>query len=124
MARILAVDDQRTIRELVCVVLKAKGHQIDTAEDGVKALKMAKDNKYDLIISDVNMPNMNGISLVSKVRDLPHLKYVPILMLTTESCDAIKATARNSGASGWLTKPFDSHRLSGAVKKMLAKNES
>ncbi|NQZ06174.1 MAG: response regulator [Algicola sp.] len=124
MAKILAVDDQRTIRELVSVVLKAQGHQIDTAEDGLKALQLAKENKYDLIISDVNMPNMNGISFVGKVRKLLHLKYVPILMLTTESSDGIKASARNSGASGWLTKPFDSRRLSGAVKKMLAKQES
>ncbi|MCJ8273054.1 MAG: response regulator [Psychrosphaera sp.] len=124
MAKILAVDDQRTIRELVSVVLKAQGHQIETAADGFEALQLAKENKYDLIISDVNMPNMNGISFVAKVRKLLHLKYVPILMLTTESSDSIKTTARNSGASGWLTKPFDSRRLSGAVKKMLAKQES
>lgn len=124
MAKILAVDDQLTIRELVTAVLSPHGHSVYTAEDGLKALKMCKDNKYDIIITDVNMPNMNGISFVSKVRQLPHLKYIPILMLTTEHGDDIKATARTMGASGWLTKPFDSRRLSGAVKKLLSKHES
>jgi two-component system chemotaxis response regulator CheY len=124
MARVLAVDDQLTIRELVTVILVKNGHTVDTAEDGVKALKLAKDNRYDLVISDVNMPNMNGISLIGKVRKLPHLKYVPILILTTEQGAEIKSTARNSGASGWLTKPFDTKRLTSAVKKLLAKHEN
>lgn len=124
MAKILAVDDQLTIRELVSAVLKPKGHTVETAEDGLKALKMAGNNSYDLIITDVNMPNMNGIAFVGKVRELSHMKYTPILMLTTESGSDIKATARNMGASGWLTKPFDAHRLSNAVKKLLAKQES
>lgn len=123
MAKILAVDDQLTIRELVSAVLSPKGHSVDTAEDGVKALKLATDNRYDLVISDVNMPNMNGISFVGKARKIPHMKYVPILMLTTEQGSDIKSAARNVGASGWLTKPFDSHRLSNAVKKLLAKSE-
>lgn len=122
MARILAIDDQLTIRELVSAILKPHGHQVDTAEDGLKALKLAGGNQYDLVISDVNMPNMNGIAFVGKVRHFPHMKYVPILMLTTERGDDVKATARNMGATGWLTKPFDSHRLSNAVKKLLAKS--
>ncbi len=121
MSKILAVDDQLTIRELVSAVLGSKGHSVDTAEDGAKALVLAQNNQYDLIISDVNMPNMNGISFVAKARQLPHLKYTPILMLTTESGDALKNTARSAGASGWLTKPFDPNRLSSAVKKLLAK---
>ena len=122
MAKILAVDDQLTIRELVSAVLLNQGHQVDTAEDGAVALKMLEDSAdYDLIISDVNMPNMNGISLIGKIRQIEGLKYVPILMLTTESGQEIKSTARVSGASGWLTKPFDSSRLSGAVKKLLAR---
>jgi len=121
MAKILAVDDQLTIRELVAAVLRPQGHEVDTAVDGAAALKIVADQHYDLIISDVNMPNMNGISLVGKIRELSHLKYVPILMLTTESGNDIKSTARSIGASGWLTKPFDSNRLCGAVKKLLAR---
>lgn len=122
MAKILTVDDQLTIRELVSAVLVNQGHEVDTAEDGMAALKLLESSHdYDLIISDVNMPNLNGISLVSKIRQIDDLKYVPILMLTTESGQDIKNTARTCGASGWLTKPFDSHRLSGAVKKLLAR---
>ena len=122
MAKILTVDDQLTIRELVSAVLVNQGHEVDTAEDGVAALKLLDAvQDYDLIISDVNMPNLNGISLVSKIRQTEGLKYVPILMLTTESGQDIKNTARTCGASGWLTKPFDSRRLSGAVKKLLAR---
>lgn len=121
MARILAVDDQLTIRELVSAVLTPHGHDVDTAEDGMAALKRVENNHYDLIISDVNMPNMNGISLVGKIRQINQFKYTPILMLTTESGNDIKSTARSIGASGWLTKPFDSNRLSGAVKKLLAR---
>ena len=121
MAKILAVDDQLTIRELITAILTPHGHVVHTAEDGVKGLKLAHDNQYDLVISDVNMPNMNGISFIGKLRELPNHKYAPILMLTTEQGEDIKASARNSGASGWLTKPFDSHRLGGAVKKLLAR---
>lgn len=121
MAKILAVDDQLTIRELVSAILAPHGHSVDTAEDGAKALKMVASNQYDLVISDVNMPNMNGIRFVDEARQLPHMKYVPILMLTTERGDDVKSTARSAGASGWLTKPFDSHRLSRAVKKLLSK---
>ena len=124
MARILAVDDQLTIRELVAAVLRPHGHEVDTAEDGMAALKRVENTQYDLVISDVNMPNLNGISLVGKIRQLSHMKYVPILMLTTESGNDIKTTARSIGASGWLTKPFDSQRLSGAVKKLLARSNA
>lgn len=124
MARILAVDDQLTIRELVAAVLRPHGHEVDTAEDGMVALKRVENTQYDLVISDVNMPNLNGISLVGKIRQLNHMKYVPILMLTTESGNDIKTTARSIGASGWLTKPFDSQRLSGAVKKLLARSNA
>ena len=87
MAQILAVDDQQVMRNLVKTVLSAEGHEVTTAEDGVVALALARDNEYDIVLSDINMPNMNGISLVSKLRRLPHFKNTPILMLTTESSD-------------------------------------
>lgn len=124
MAKILAVDDQLTIRELLHVILTNHGHEVVLAEDGIDGLAKAKNQYFDLIISDINMPKMDGISLVAKVRQLEHLKYVPILMLTTESSADKKTNARVMGASGWLTKPFDSNRLSGAVKKLLAKVNS
>jgi two-component system chemotaxis response regulator CheY len=124
MAKILAVDDQRTIRELVTVILGGHGHEVDTAENGMAGLVKVKKNHYDLIISDVNMPRMDGISFVGKVRTFDHCKYIPILMLTTESSENIKLQAKESGASGWLTKPFDSRRLASATRKLLAKAQT
>lgn len=121
MATILAVDDQKMMRELVKTVLEGDGHQVLLAEDGVEAMAIARDNTADLVLSDINMPNMNGISLVSKLRRLDNYAEVPIIMLTTESADFKKDKARKMGASGWLQKPFDPPRLVKAVRSMLAK---
>lgn len=119
MATILAVDDQMTMRQMVSTVLSSQGHVVVTAEDGVEGLKVAREQVFDLVISDVNMPNMGGISLVSKIRRIEEYKYTPILMLTTESSQYRKDKAKQSGASGWLTKPFDPDRLNNAVNKLL-----
>ncbi len=121
MAKILAVDDQLTIRELISVILQGRGHSITTAEDGLTALEKVRNEHFDLVITDINMPKMDGYAFVAKVRQIPEYKYIPILMLTTESREDRKANAKMVGASGWLTKPFDSQRLSGAVTKLLAK---
>lgn len=123
MAKILAVDDQLTIRELVTVILGGHDHIIHTADDGLMGLKMAQEGNYDLVITDVHMPKMDGIQFVAKVRQLPQYKYTPILMLTTDNSEERKANARIMGASGWLTKPFDPRRLTGAVNKLLARGE-
>lgn len=121
MATILAVDDQRMMRDLVKTVLEGDGHEVILAEDGVEALDIARKQGVDLVLSDINMPNMNGISLVSKLRRLDNYASVPIIMLTTESADFKKEKAKQMGASGWLQKPFDPPRLTKAVRSMLAK---
>lgn len=119
MAKILAVDDARTMRELVRSILEAEGHEVVVAEDGVKAIEFARGNAVDLVLTDINMPNMNGISLVTKLRLLADYENTPIIMLTTESSDYKKTKARNMGADAWLQKPFDPARLLKAVNTML-----
>jgi len=121
MAHILAVDDALTIREIVKAVLIEEGHTVDVAEDGVVALNMARNNDYDIILSDVNMPNMGGISLLNKLRGMEQYKSTPILMITTEGTGYKKDKAKATGASGWLQKPFDPPRLTNAVESLLAK---
>jgi two-component system chemotaxis response regulator CheY len=121
MANILAVDDQRVMREMVKMVIEQMGHTITVAVDGVDALEKIREESFDLIISDLNMPNMGGISLVSKIKRLDEYKFTPILMLTTESSSYKKEKAKGLGASGWLTKPFDPARLQKAVEKLLSK---
>lgn len=122
MANILAVDDQKSMREMVRIVLQSSGHNVTLAEDGVEALSIAREQTFDLVISDINMPNMNGISFVSKLKLRPEYKFVPVLMLTTETSAYKKDKAKAFGASGWLTKPFDPDRLNNAVTKLLGRN--
>jgi len=119
MAKILAVDDSRTIREMVNAILTNMGHEVVLASDGAEALAMARDMPVDLVLTDINMPNMNGISLVSKLRRLEQYQEIPILMLTTESTDYKKTKSKNMGANGWVQKPFDAARLEKAVNSML-----
>jgi len=120
MARILSVDDSMTIRNMVKSMLEGEGFEVVVANDGVDAMEIAREETFDLVLCDVNMPNMNGISLVSKLRRLDAFADIPIIMLTTEDSDFKKNKARNFGASGWLQKPFTEERLVGAVKKMLS----
>ena len=119
MATIMAVDDAYSMRGLVQGILEGEGYDVVTAEDGVEALKLARKQHIDMAVVDVHMPNMNGISLVSKLRRLAEYKTMPILMLTTESSEYRKNKARELGASGWLTKPFDPPRLIKAVNKLM-----
>jgi len=118
MERILAVDDSKVIRDMVSTILIAEGHEVVTAEDGVDALDKARDEVFDLVLSDINMPNMNGISLISKLRRITGYEYVPIVMVTTEDSDYRKKKAKTFGATGWLVKPFTPERLIGAVSKL------
>lgn len=121
MAKIMAVDDQLVMRNLVKTVLEGDGHEVVLAEDGVEALELARTTVVDMVLSDINMPNMNGISLVSKLRRLPTYENTPIIMLTTESAEFKKDKAKRMGANGWLQKPFDPPRLLKAVRSTLAK---
>ncbi len=121
MTTILAVDDMRSMRELVKSVLEKRGYTVNTAEDGLKALAAAQTTKFDLVIADINMPNLDGLDLIHHLRGLPGYQNTPILMLTTENADEKKSEARHAGANGWIQKPFNPERLANAVKKTLAK---
>ena len=118
MARILAVDDSAVIREMVDTILSAEGHEVVTAEDGVDALDKARNEVFEIVLSDVNMPKMNGIRLVTHLRKLPGYEFVPIVMVTTENSEQRKNKAKTYGATGWLVKPFTPERLIGAVSKL------
>ncbi len=119
MAKILAVDDSASMRQMVSFTLKGAGHQVTEASDGVEALKIAEGQSMDLVLSDVNMPNMNGIDLCAKLRQLPAYKFTPILMLTTESTGDKKMAGKSAGATGWIVKPFNPDQLLTTIKKVL-----
>lgn len=121
MASILAIDDMRSMRELVKSVLEKRGHSVSICEDGTDALRFAENQQVDLVISDINMPQLNGIELVAALRQLPGYAATPILMLTTEDTTEKKQQARGAGANGWIQKPFTPDRLAAAVDKTLAK---
>ena len=120
MARILAVDDSAAMRQMVEVTLEAAGYEVICACDGDEALQMARhETPVDLVITDVNMPNMDGITLVRELRRLPHYKGVPLLMLTTEASSEKKMSGKEAGATGWIVKPFNPERLLATIEKVL-----
>ena len=119
MAKILAVDDSKAIRTMMKIVLESEGHKVALMEDGVEAMKFARERTADLVISDLNMPNMGGMSLATNLRRLENYKNVPILIMTTESADYKKQKAKNSGANGWIQKPVEQEKLIRAVNKVL-----
>ncbi|WP_026289805.1 response regulator [Thioalkalivibrio sulfidiphilus] len=119
MAKILAVDDSTSLRQMVAFTLKQAGHEVVEASDGRDALQKAKGGRVDLVLSDVNMPGMDGISLVKELRTLPSYKFTPILMLTTESSPEKKQEGKAAGATGWIVKPFSPDQLLATVKRVL-----
>ncbi len=119
MARILAVDDSPSMRTLVNVTLSDAGHEVEQAADGVQALQKAQGDSYDLVLADVNMPNMDGITLTSELRKLEAYKRTPILILTTEVSDEQKQKGRAAGATGWLTKPFNPNKLLSTISRVI-----
>jgi len=117
---ILAVDDSASIRAMVSFTLKGAGYVVVEAVDGQDALDKAKsNNNVHLILTDLNMPRMDGLTLIKSLRSLPRYRTAPILMLTTESSDMMKAQGRAAGATGWMVKPFDPKRLLEVIKKIL-----
>lgn len=116
---ILTVDDSASIRQMVSFTLKEAGYTVTEAVDGQDGLDKARAGKFDLIFTDQNMPRMDGLSLIKQLRVLPTYKSVPILMLTTESSDAMKSQGRAAGATGWLVKPFDPAKLLEVVRKVI-----
>jgi len=119
MACILTVDDSASMREMVAFTLKGAGFDVVEAEDGKQALEKAKTSKVDVVITDVNMPNMDGITLVRELRSLPDYKFTPLLLLTTESAPEKKAEGKAAGATGWLVKPFNPDQLLTTLKKVM-----
>jgi len=115
---VITVDDSMSIRETVKMILVSAGYQVLTAEDGVKGLQVCQQQKADLILSDLNMPNMDGITLIGKLRALPQYRFTPILMLTTESQEEKKVAGKKAGATGWIVKPFDPARILAVVQKV------
>jgi len=109
--RVMAVDDSKTMRDMVVFTLTEAGFFVESAEDGQKALSALNTMAVDLVITDLNMPIMDGISLIRNLRADPRHRAVPILMLTTESDPEKKAEGRAAGATGWLVKPFNPEKL-------------
>ncbi|NMM27098.1 MAG: response regulator [Glaciimonas sp.] len=116
---ILAVDDSISLRQMVTFSLKAAGYKVIEAVDGRDGLDKAKSQTVDLVLTDQNMPRMDGLALIKALREMASYQRVPILMLTTESSDEMKAQGRAAGANGWLVKPFDPQRLIEVVKKVI-----
>lgn len=115
---ILVVDDSAAIRQSVTYVLEQEGYAITQAEDGLDALSKMEGAEFSMIITDVNMPNMDGIELVAKARENPAFKFTPIVVLTTESQGTKMEEGKKAGATGWIVKPFDADKLLQVVKKL------
>ncbi|WP_395669252.1 response regulator [Rhodoferax sp.] len=119
MPVILAVDDSPSMRKMVSFTLTGAGYQVVEAVDGQDAFEKAQSQTFDLVLTDQNMPRLDGLGLTRKLRDHPQFKTTPILMLTTESSDLMKQAGRSAGATGWLVKPFDPAKLLEVIKKVI-----
>ena len=119
MPLILAVDDSPSMRKMVSFTLAGAGYQVVEAVDGQDAYEKAQAQAFDLVLTDQNMPRLDGLGLTRKLREHPNFKTTPILMLTTESSDLMKQAARAAGATGWLVKPFEPARLLEVIRKVI-----
>ena len=117
--RILTVDDSPSVRQMVKLTLSGAGYDIIEAGDGADGLSKAEATPVDMVVTDLNMPVMNGLGLIRELRKLPAYRGVPILFLTTESDAEMKKQAKAAGATGWITKPFQQDQLVAIVKKVL-----
>ncbi|MBE7184365.1 MAG: response regulator [Methylobacterium mesophilicum] len=115
---ILTVDDSRTMRDMLRVALNGAGFNVVQAEDGVHGLEVLAQNAPDVIITDINMPRMDGFGFIENVRRDQRCRVIPILVLTTESDAAKKARAREAGATGWIVKPFNTTKLCDAIRRV------
>ena len=119
MTTILAVDDSASMREMVSFTLRDAGFEVVEAADGDEALAAARDAQFELVLADVNMPRMDGISLIRELRALPTYRYTPLLMLTTEAGADKKSEGKAAGATGWIVKPFNPEQLVGTIRRVL-----
>jgi two-component system, chemotaxis family, chemotaxis protein CheY len=118
--RILAVDDSPSMRNMVGVTLRGAGYEVVEASDGEEALEYARGHSVDLVLADVNMPRMNGITLVEQLRTLPAYRLTPLLLLTTESSQESKQQGKQAGATGWMIKPFHPDQLLATLDRVLS----
>jgi two-component system, chemotaxis family, chemotaxis protein CheY len=116
---ILAVDDSASIRLMLSFTLKQNGYRVIEAQDGKDGLAKLRDEAVDMVITDLNMPNLDGIGLIRGIRANPSSKFTPVIMLTTESQDSRKHEARAAGATAWITKPFRPEQLLAVVRKVI-----
>lgn len=116
---ILIVDDSNAIRQSISFVLEEAGFAVVPANDGMDAVQKLEGQQFDLVISDVNMPNMDGIALVRHIRQTAKHKFTPVLMLTTESQAGVMQEGKAAGATGWIVKPFEQEKLLAVVKKLV-----
>jgi two-component system chemotaxis response regulator CheY len=119
MKKVLTVDDSSSVRQMVNFTLTKAGYGVSEAVDGSDGLKKMGADKFDLIVTDLNMPNMDGIEMITAARKLPGYGFTPILMLTTESQPEKKDAGRKAGATGWIVKPFNADQLIAVVKKLV-----
>jgi two-component system, chemotaxis family, chemotaxis protein CheY len=117
--KILFVDDSESIREIVNFTLENEGYEVLLSDNGVNALKYLDGQNINLIITDLHMPEMNGIELIRKIRQMPDYQRTPILFLTTESQTEKKMEAKDAGATGWIVKPFAPAKLLAAITKVI-----
>lgn len=115
----MTVDDSSSVRQMVSMTLKSAGYTVVEGVDGQDALNKLKASPVDMVITDLNMPNMDGITLIKNLRALPAFKFTPIVMLTTESQATRKQDGKAAGATGWIVKPFKPDQLLGVIKKVL-----
>lgn len=116
---ILVVDDTRSMRKMVAAVLEGAGYQVSEAGDGAEALALAQQRQFDLVVTDHNMPVMDGVTLVRELRQLPQYDGVALIVLSTEVDPALKQKGREAGATGWMAKPFDPQRMLDIVGKFV-----
>jgi two-component system, chemotaxis family, chemotaxis protein CheY len=116
---ILTADDSSSVRQMVAFTLKGAGYGVVEAADGKDALTKTQSSAVNMVVTDLNMPNMNGIDLIKALRADPKYKFIPIIMLTTESQAARKQEGKSAGATGWIVKPFKPEQLLAVVKKVL-----
>jgi two-component system, chemotaxis family, chemotaxis protein CheY len=116
---IMTVDDSASVRQMVSFTLKEAGYDVIEASDGIDALSKINVNELNLVVTDLNMPNMDGIELIRNIRENGKHKFVPIIMLTTESQAEKKSAGKNAGATGWIVKPFKPEQLIAVIKKVI-----
>lgn len=116
---VLAIDDSRTIRDMVRLTLEGAGMSVTLAEDGQHGVETFREGRFDAVITDINMPRLDGFGVIEAIRGGDRNRRVPILVLTTESGPDLKRRARESGATGWIVKPFDDSALVGVVRRVV-----